>query len=160
MSKLLRQAMHVHLLLVDRRHRVGRRLKDVTCLLCTCLRLSLTLRSLSMESLTSSGYRAVAETVVAWRWRPLATLPVTHGIEGSRFETSYQRHWGSKGLRPQGVMAMSIRRSRRSGSDATGMGIRNGFESNVFKEWCYFGDAGNKRQDREGSTRQAKVAVW
>jgi len=71
------------------------------------------LASLSMESLAGSGYsigRAVTQAMVAWR--PFG-IPVTHGTQGSRL---YQRHWGSKGLRPQGVMAMSqSSRSRRPG---------------------------------------------
>ena len=73
---------------------------------CICLRPSLMLLSLSMESLAGSGYRAVTEDDGAPGGR-LASLSHT-GHKKAGFETSYQRHWGSKGLRPQSVMAMSI----------------------------------------------------
>lgn len=75
---------------------------------CICLRPSLTLLSLLMESLAGSGYRAVTEGDGAPGGR-LASLSHTEHKEAG-FETPYQRHWGSKGLRPQGVMAMSISR--------------------------------------------------
>jgi hypothetical protein len=49
------------------------------------------------------------------RGRPLLRNPVTDGTGGYRFEASYRRHfWGSKGLKPPGVMAMFGTRSRRS----------------------------------------------
>jgi hypothetical protein len=107
-----------------------------------------------MESLAGSGYRAVTETVVTVvAWPPLATLSHT-GQTNAGSKHCTRDIGGSKGLRPTGVMAMSIRRSRRSRIDATAMDLRQVRVSSHVVAPVY---EGNCRTEEEGGTRQAKL---